>query len=287
MWQAERVAVLARAAHPGLEVAVVTVSTTGDRRASTPVWEMGGQGVFVREVQAAVLEGRADAAVHSAKDLQPVEGDGLCLVAVPERADPRDALVGCPLASLGPGTVIATGSQRRRAQLAAARPGLRFQSLRGNIATRLGRVPPGGAIVVAMAALQRLGLSPEGLEALGTEVMLPQVAQGALAVECRADDGKARELLAVLDDEHARAAITAERAFLAALAGGCDLPVAAHARASAGGGELLLEGLVAALDGSQVVRRSATGPPAQAQALGSQVAGLVKAGGGDLLIARE
>lgn len=283
LWQAQRVADLLRLAHAGLEVELVRVSTAGDRQATVPVWEMGGQGVFVGEVQGAVLEGRADAAVHSAKDLQPVEAEGLSLAAFPERADPRDALVGQPLAALGPGSVVATGSQRRRAQLAAARRGLVFESLRGNIGTRLSKVPPRGAIVVAMAALDRLSLAPEGLDVLSTEVMLPQVGQGALAVECRSDDLPILELLAAVDDATVRLAATAERAFLAALGGGCALPVAGYAHLDGSGG-LAVEGLVATSDGLCVVRRAVSGPAWAAADLGRQVAALVLADGGRELI---
>lgn len=288
LWQAERVAHLLRRAHRGLGVELVTVSTSGDRMAQTPVWEMGGQGVFVREVQVAVLEDRADAAVHSAKDLQPVPTPGLVLTAFPERADPRDALVGSPLASLGPGCTVATGSQRRRAQLAAARPGLVFQSLRGNIATRLGQVPPRGAIVVARAALERLGLQPEPMETLPFEVMLPQVGQGALAVECRQEDAVTAELLAPLDDPGVRGPVGAERAFLAALGGGCTLPVAGHARLlTEPPGTLVLEALVATTDGSVVLRRSATGMATGPEELGRRVADLVLEGGGADLLGRQ
>lgn len=284
VWQAERVAQLLRSAHRGLRTELVKVSTTGDRQMSKPVWEIGGQGIFVREVQTAVVEGGADVAVHSAKDLQPVESPGLVLAAVPERADARDALVGSRLEDLAAGATVATGSQRRRAQLAAARPDLRFESLRGNIATRLGRVPPGGAIVVAMAALQRLGLEPKPLEVLGTDVMLPQVAQGALAVECREGDARAREVLAAIDDPDVRAAVVAERAFLARLGGGCDLPVAAHARPGPVG-RLVVEGLVARTDGSLVVRRSTEGQGKEAAALGRALADSVMRAGGQRLVA--
>ena len=198
-WQAEEVARLLRAVAPGLEVPLVAVDTTGDRRTDIPVWDMGGQGVFVKEVQAALFDGRADVAVHSAKDLPSSTGPGLALAAVPRRADPRDALVGGSLASLVPGALVATGSVRRRAQLAWLRPDLTFTGLRGNIATRLTRIPPGGAVVVAAAALARLGLSGQASEILATELMLPQVGQGAIAVECRADDSGARSLLAAID----------------------------------------------------------------------------------------
>ncbi len=285
IWQARHVVSLLESAHPGsgLQVELVTVTTAGDRAAQVPVWEMGGRGVFVGEVQAAVLDGRADAAVHSAKDLQPVEAQGLVLASTPERADPRDALVGCRLSDLGPGSVVATGSQRRRAQLAALCPGLVFEGLRGNIATRLERVPPGGAVVVAMAALERLGLSPLPMEVLATEVMLPQVAQGAIAVECRQGDRDVLELVQSVDHPPTRVAVEAERAFLASIGGGCDLPVGAHAVLRAGE-RLYLEGLLAAPDGSVVVRRSGEGLVADRAELGRQVAEAALAGGGQGLL---
>jgi hydroxymethylbilane synthase len=284
VWQANHIASLLREAHPGLAVELVTITTTGDRRADVPVWEIGGQGVFVREVQAAVLDGRADAAVHSAKDLPPVPAPGLCLAAVPPRGDPRDALVGCRLADLAPGAPVATGSQRRRAQLAWLRPDLSFQSLRGNIATRLARVPEGGAIVVAQAALTRLALAPEPGETLGSDKMLPQVAQGALAVECRSDNGATLELLEPLEDIEARQAVDAERAFLVTIGGACDLPVAGYAHRTEGG-DLRLEGLVASPDGRSLIRQGASGRPEDAATLGKQVAELVLAGGGEQLLA--
>ncbi len=171
-------------------VELVVIATSGDQRRDVPVWELGGQGVFVKEVQAAVLDGRADVAVHSAKDLPSWTPEGLVLAAITERADPRDALVGTRLADLQPGAQVATGSVRRRAQLAWVRPDLTFTGLRGNIGTRLERVPDGGAVVVAAAALARLGLLDRAAEILPTAVMLPQVGQGAIGVECRAgDDG--------------------------------------------------------------------------------------------------
>jgi hydroxymethylbilane synthase len=286
LWQANYVASLLRAAHPELVVELVTITTTGDQRRDVPVWEMGGRGVFVREVQSAVLAGQADAAVHSAKDLQPVTATGLCLVAVPPRGDPKDTLVGSDLSSLARGALVATGSQRRRAQLAWLRPDLSFQSLRGNISTRLSKVPTGGAIVVAQAALSRLGLAPEPMETLSTDVMLPQVAQGALAVECRTDDPTSGDLLAPLDDPPSRRAVDAERSFLATIGGACDLPVAAHATLT-GSGDLLLDGLLAAPDGSALVRRNACSGPGEAVALGREVAEIVLGSGGrELLVGR-
>ena len=284
LWQARRVGALLEAAHPGLEVRLVTVTTTGDRRRDVPVWEMGGRGVFVGEVQAAVLRGDADVAVHSAKDLQPVTGEGLALVAVPERADARDVLVGSTLGGLPPGSTVATGSQRRRAQLAHARPDLGFVSLRGNIATRLERVPPGGAVVVAKAALDRLGLAPSPAQVLGPDLVLPQVSQGAIAVECRQGDAEVARLLSAVDDAAARAAVETERAFLATIGGACDLPVAAHAVLK--GGEIHLEALLASPDGKALVRRGASAPLENRLALGRAVAGEVLAGGGRELLGR-
>lgn len=284
-WQANHVASLLKAAYPDLDVELEIVKTTGDLRPSVPVWEMGGRGVFVREVQAAVLSGRADAAVHSAKDLQPVCEDGLRLAAVPERADPQDVLVGAELSTLGEGATVATGSQRRQAQLAAIRPDLHFVSLRGNIETRLAKVPPGGAIVMAKAALDRLGLSPEPMQVLTNDVMLPQVGQGAIAVECRDDDQTTVELLLGIDHSPAHIELHAERAFLAAIGGACDLPVAGHATVGSDG-SLRLEGLLAARDGSVVVRRSASGQAAEASEIGHQVARDVLDGGGRQLLAQ-
>ncbi len=238
-WQADHVAALLRDAaavqRVALETEPVVVETQGDRRLDVPLWELGGKGVFVKEVQAAVLDGRARLAVHSGKDLPAATPDGLVLAAVPERADPRDVLVGATLAGLGPGAVVATGSVRRRVQLADRRPDLTFAGLRGNIATRLDRIPDGGAVVMAAAALDRLGLVGELAardlvhEVLDPSSMIPQVAQGALAVECRADDDELLALLALVDHEPSRRAVDAERAFLAELGGDCDLPAGAFA----------------------------------------------------------
>ncbi len=230
LWQADRVADLLRSSDPGIEVGFVVVATTGDLDRTTPLEQMGGQGVFVKEIQAAVLDGRADLAVHSAKDLPALTPDGLLLAAIPERGDPRDALVGCRLADLPEGARVATGSIRRRAHLAHRRPDLRFEPLRGNIATRLARTADVDAVVVAQAALDRLGLVPDVVDPLDPGVLLPQVAQGALAVECRADDATTAALLSGIENSTVRLAVDAERGFLAELGSGCDLPVAAHAR---------------------------------------------------------
>jgi hydroxymethylbilane synthase len=264
-WQAERIGTLL-----GGDVEYVLVTTTGDRDQTSELHAIGGQGVFTKEVQAAVLEGRADIAVHSAKDLPPQTPDDLVLAAIPERADPRDALVGAMLASLPQGAVVGTDSVRRRAQLAAARPDLQFGPLRGNIETRLRKREEMGydAVVVAFAALERLQLESEATELLEPNVVMPQVGQGALAAECRADDSDTRARLRAIDEAEAHVAVTAERAFLAHLGGGCDLPCGALARSRSDGIEI--EAVLASIDGKVVVRRRAHGH--DAEGLGTTIA---------------
>jgi hydroxymethylbilane synthase len=265
----------------GVPCDVVVVETSGDRNQDVPIWEIGGRGVFVKEVQAAVLEGRADFAVHSAKDLTSTPTPGLVIGAVPEREDPRDALVGSTLEALPPGALVATGSVRRRAQLAALRPDLTFAPLRGNIDTRLAKAASFGAVVMAAAALHRLGRDSVIDELLETSVLLPQVAQGALAIECREDDDEVRAALAGIEHGASRRAVDAERAFLAELGGGCDLPVGAFATVD--GDTVHLEGLLASLDGHVVLRRrgSGTDPVAVGRAV---VTGLLRDAGGSMLL---
>lgn len=255
-WQADRVISLLSLDAGAGDAELVIVETTGDRRAETPIHEMGGTGVFVKEVQQAVLDGRADVAVHSAKDLPSEAAPGLELAAVPERADPRDALVGATLEGLPTGAVVATGSVRRRAQLAALRSDLGFAELRGNIDTRLAKADGFAAIVVAAAALDRLGRADRITERLEPSVMLPQVAQGALAAECRADDDATLAALRAIDDTDARRAVDAERAFLTELGGGCNLPCGALAATD--GGTVDIEVVLASLDGRVVLRATAT-----------------------------
>lgn len=255
-WQAEFVASLL-----GADATLVIVETLGDRDTTTSLDQLGGRGIFVKEVQAAVLDGRADLAVHSAKDLPSspeLAAPGLMLACVPERADPRDALVGARLADLPAGAPIATGSARRRALLADQRPDLTFVDVRGNIGTRLQRIPDGGALVVAVSALERLGLAERMAEALPAETFVPMVGQGALAVECRTDDPATLSRLQALDHGPSRQAVDAERAWLATLGGGCDLPVGAHAVVDRDG-TIHLTGLLAGHDGRIVLRASADG----------------------------
>lgn len=289
LWQAGYVAdrVRSSAAARGIEVEVelVVVETHADRRLDLPIAEIGGKGVFVKEVQQAVLDGRADAAVHSGKDLPALTPDELVIAAIPERGDPRDVLVGCTLAGLPSGARVATGSIRRQAQLAARRPDLVFSGLRGNIATRLERAREFDAIVMAAAAIERLGLSLDDrvVEVLDVGTMLPQVAQGALAVECRSGDETLVTLLGDVDHPATRAAVEAERGFLAELGGDCDLPVGAHATVT--GDTLAIEALVASIDGTVVLRAARSGPTADGVAMGRALARhlLDEAGGATLL----
>ncbi|MEE2769056.1 MAG: hydroxymethylbilane synthase [Actinomycetota bacterium] len=287
-WQTDRVIARLEEEVLGTECEVVVVSTTGDRNPDTPIHEMGGQGVFVAEVQTAVLDGRADVAVHSAKDLPATTCEGLTLAAVPERADPRDALVGSRWADLVEGAVIATGSIRRRAHLAHHRPDLEFQELRGNIETRLRRVSDVDAIVMAKAALDRLGLISPNTDPLEPEVLLPQVAQGALAVECRSDDLLIADALSAIEDPIARRTVDAERAFLAEMGAGCNLPVAAYAQSASTNpqGDLIFTGALASLDGTTLLREERSG--SDGVALGQEVARhlLDHRGGRDLLLAQ-
>jgi hydroxymethylbilane synthase len=248
-WQAEHVAALLGGAE------LVIVDTAGDRDKTTSLSELGGRGIFVKEVQAAVLDGRADLAVHSAKDLPSnpaLQPDGLVIAAVPERADPRDVLVGSALAEIPPGGTIATGSARRRALLADLRPDLTFADLRGNIDTRLAKAEGFAAVVMAKAALDRLGLTDRITEVLEPHAVIPQVAQGALAIECREDDAATLDALRALDHEPSRRAVDAERAWLAAIGGGCDLPAGAHATLD--GDDVVLTAVLASYDGRIVLR---------------------------------
>jgi hydroxymethylbilane synthase len=262
-WQAEHVAALLQATEPGLAVELVVVEVVADKRLDIPIWELGGKGVFAKEVQAAVLDGRADLAVHSGKDLPSTTVPGLVLAAVPERGDARDALVGCRLADLPPGARIGTGSARRRVQLVDLRPDLTFGGLRGNMATRLERAADFHAIVVAAVALERLGLAGHITEVLDESVLLPQVAQGALAVECRHDDVATTVHLAAIEHAPSRRRVDAERGFLAELGGDCDLPAGAHA-VLLPDGRLRLDALLASLDGRVVLRHRVDEEPGEA-----------------------
>jgi len=213
----------------GRPVELVLIETTGDIRGDVPLHVIGGQGVFVKEVQRAVLDGRADIAAHSAKDLPSMTTDGLEIGAFCKRRDASDVLIGSTFDALPVGATVATGSVRRRAQLSLVRPDLQFQELRGNIDSRLSKVPEGGAVVMAAAALEILEMLDRAAEVLPVETFVPAVGQGCVAVECRLDDVEVDSALKMIDHAPTRHYVQVERAFLAELGSGCSLPVGAHA----------------------------------------------------------
>ncbi|MHB1209062.1 MAG: hydroxymethylbilane synthase [Acidimicrobiales bacterium] len=257
-----------------VDTELVSMQTSGDRALDAPLSSLGGQGVFAVEVQRAVIEGRADVAVHSAKDLPSVTLAGLALASVPERRDPLDVLVGRSLAGLGPGATVATGSPRRRALLLERRPDLRIVELRGNMATRLSMPGINGidAVVAAAAALERLGESALCAERLDPSWFVPQVGQGALALEARVDDAATLSLLAMINDVGAMTALMAERAFLRELGTGCSIPAGAHAALR--DGEVVLRGVMIGVDGSKSVRASLSGR--EPESLGAQLAKMLR-----------
>ncbi|HXY69902.1 MAG TPA: hydroxymethylbilane synthase [Gemmatimonadales bacterium] len=265
-----------RRTHPALACRIEEFTTRGDRDLERPLPAIGGKGVFTEELEAALLAGRIDLAVHSLKDLPTAATPGLAVAAVLERADPRDVLVSRsrrPLAGLPAAPGVGTSSTRRAAQIAALRPDVRLLELRGNVPTRVRKaLDPSGpydAIVLAAAGLERLDLGDQIAERFAPERLLPAPGQGAIALECRAE-GPVRDLVAALNHEATWAAVTAERAFLAGLEGGCAAPVAAFAALE--GGALVLQGLVASVDGRRVLRFRRAGAPADAEALGRGMA---------------
>jgi hydroxymethylbilane synthase len=284
----------------GVPVEIVPIVTDGDRSAAA-VAELGGTGVFVSALRTALLDERIDVAVHSYKDLPTAPAEGIAIAAIPRREDPRDALVardGFVLGALPPGSRIGTGSPRRAAQLRALGLGLEVVPVRGNVDTRLGRVGHGDldGVVLALAGLRRLGRDGEVTEILDPIQVLPAPAQGALAVECRADDEHTLAALAALDDGESRAAVAAERALLAALEAGCSAPVGALAEVVEGSSrpehvaagdsclEVFLRGSVTAIDGSDAVRLSATGPTTDAEGVGRRLAAELLADGADKMM---
>ena len=292
MWQANFVRASLQERHPGLRVELEIVRTKGDKVLDVPLARIGGTGLFTKEIESRLLDGSVDLAVHSLKDL-PVElPQGLVLAAVPARQDPADALVardGMTLADLPTGGRVLTGSLRRQAQLLGRRPDLVVSSVRGNVETRLGKFGESDAcaIMFARAGLARLGLLDHVTERLDPADFLPACGQGALAVEVRADDDRTAGLCASLDHAESRLTTAAERAFLAGLGGGCQVPVGAYARHGEESGSLTITGMVADLQGSHSVRRTLTAPvggPEAALALGERLAELVRLDGGQAIL---
>ena len=272
----------------GREAELVEITTEGDRTqsAGTPLTGASSTGVFVTALRDALLRGEVDVAVHSLKDLPTYPQDGIALVAVPGREDPRDVVVardGLTLGELPAGSRVGTGSPRRAAQLEALGLGLEICGIRGNVDTRIGKVVAGeyDAVVLARAGLVRIGRLDEATEVLDPLQMLPAPGQGALAVECRSVDAQLLAELAALDDDHARAAVTAERAVLATLEGGCSAPVGALAEVVEGEdeNEIWVRAVALSLDGALSVRKSATGSPADAAGVGSRLANEMLADG--------
>lgn len=266
----------------GVEAEIVIIKTSGDKMQQSPLTQIGGKGIFIKELEEALLEESIDLAVHSVKDI-PTEIPGrLCFPAVCRRDDVRDCLIshtGTALAQLKQGARVGTSSLRRQAQLRHYRADLDIRELRGNVDTRLRKVESGeyDAIVLSKAGLDRLGWSQKITEPLSPEISLPAVGQGAISIESRVKDEESNQILARLDDAETRTAILAERALLSALHGGCQVPLGAWARMERG--ELVMEAVVCSVDGVQYVRHRATAPPEQAAQLGERMAQLLTEGG--------
>ena len=288
LWQAEHVAALLREAHPGLQIELVPLLTQGDRIQDRSLAAIGGKGLFIKELEVAIEDLRADIAVHSMKDVPADLPHGLTIGAVLKRADPRDALATTSgiarLEDLPRGAIVGTSSLRRQAQLCALRPDLSIQSLRGNVDTRIRKLDAGGmdAIVLACAGLDRLGLESRITARLDPKVCLPAVTQGVIGIECRSNDVHTAGLLQALEDAATRKVMDAERAFAARLGGSCQSPIAAYAELDAD--RITLRGLVAEPDGSRLLRDTESGSAGNPAALGRQLAErMLAAGAGPLL----
>ncbi|MEI2771907.1 MAG: hydroxymethylbilane synthase [Candidatus Competibacter sp.] len=289
LWQAEHVAERLRRAHPGLHVELVGMVTRGDKILDSPLSKVGGKGLFVKELEQGLLEGRADLAVHSMKDVPVDFPAGLGLTAILAREDPRDAFVSNHFPqpdALPPGARVGTSSLRRQCQLAARYPGWAIRNLRGNVNGRLAKLDAGeyDAIILAAAGLKRLGLAERIACPLEPEFSLPAIGQGAIGVECRLDDARMRELVAALDDPATRIRVAAERAFNARLQGGCQVPIAGYAILE--GDRLWLRGLVGEPDGSQIVAGEIRGLAASAATLGTSLAEDLLQRGADAILRR-
>jgi hydroxymethylbilane synthase len=287
LWQAEWVKTQLLAAHVELAVELLVIKTTGDKILDVPLAKVGGKGLFVKEIEEALLDGRADLAVHSVKDMPAELPEGLHLAVMPPREDPRDALIsrnGAGLQALPHGARVGTSSLRRAAQLLHLRPDLRIETLRGNVDTRLRKLESEGfdAIVLAAAGLKRMELSHVVSEYLEPERMVPAVGQGALGIETRTGDAFTNEMVASLAHQQTMTIVSAERAFLKRLEGGCQVPIGAHATME--GDTLILTGMVADLEGVRLIRKELRGDAQQAEVVGERLAGVIlEAGGAEIL----
>jgi hydroxymethylbilane synthase len=288
MWQSEHVAGELKRLYPHCEVSILGITTRGDQIVDRPLAQIGGKALFVKELEAALEDRRADLAVHSAKDVPMRLPEQFCLAAMTAREDPRDCFVSnlsASLETLPPGSIVGTSSLRREAQLRERYPGLQVKPLRGNLDTRLAKLDRGEfqAVVLAAAGLKRLGLAARIRAMIEPEQSLPAPGQGALVIECREDQGELRQRLAPLGDFETSACVLAERALSRALSGDCQLPLAAYAVAN--GAEIRLRGLVAMPDGSKVVRAELSGPIATPEELGEMLAARLRALGADAILA--
>lgn len=288
LWQANYVKAELEKNYPGLQVELLPMSTRGDKILDSPLAKVGGKGLFVKELEEALLRNEADLAVHSMKDV-PVEfPDGLCLATICQREDPRDAFVSNHFASidaLPSGARVGTSSLRRQCQLRARRPDLQVLDLRGNVNSRLAKLDAGDydAILLAAAGLKRLGLEARITALLECGESLPANGQGAVGIECRSTDTELLTLLSRLEDKSTRQRVMAERAMNRSLQGGCQVPIGAYAELQ--GDELWLRGLVGSIDGQRILRAEIRGPASDAEALGVKVAGALLAQGADKLLA--
>ncbi len=285
LWQAEHVKARLQAAHAGLRCELVTFTTQGDKILDAPLAKIGGKGLFVKELENALLDGRADLAVHSMKDVPVDFPDGLGMVAIGEREDPSDAFVSNHIAhfnELPKGAIVGTSSLRRRCQLLALRPDLDIRDLRGNVGTRLSKLDNGdyAAIVLASAGLKRLGLASRIRHSIDIQCSLPAVGQGALGIETRLNDAQTRAMVAVLHHAETAECVRAERALNARLQGGCQVPIAAFAVTQ--NGRLFLQGRVGSVDGLQLLKAEAVGE--DAETLGHAVAEQLLAQGADKIL---
>jgi hydroxymethylbilane synthase len=276
LWQAEHVRSRLTALDPALDIVIEIIQTTGDKITDVALSKIGDKGLFTKELDRAIVDNQVDLAVHSLKDIPTAVAEGMELSAVLERIDPRDALVVAPgrpatLAGLAPGSRIGTSSLRRKAQLLALRPDLVIADLRGNLDTRLGKVAAGqyDAVILAHAGIQRLGFDDRVAQLLDPPEWLPAVGQGALGITTRSDDTHTRTIVQLLEHGETRAAVTAERALLAALEGGCQIPIGAL---GSGSETLTLHALVASVDGTHVVRGEKSGPAKNARDVGESLA---------------
>ncbi len=274
LWQANWVQTQLQKQNPEISIQIVTIKTKGDKILDVPLAKVGGKGLFVKEIEEALLDGRIDLAVHSLKDMPADLPDGLIIGAIPKREKSQDVLVSRKgiLADMPKGARIGTSSLRRAAQILWARPDIQIKLLRGNLDTRLRKLDAGDmdAIVLAAAGIRRLGLEQRISEYISTSVMLPAAGQGALCIEIRSDDSYTAKLISALDDTDTRAVVSGERAFLHRLGGSCQVPIAAHGHIN--GGKYTLSGLVAEPDGSRVLRSELSGPLADCVEIGKNLA---------------